>query len=128
MNEAVWARGIRHPPIKIKIKATKEPDSDIVKVELAEMPKQLGLKKIREEKIGKEAAETKKKKTVEEKPLESEEAQKEKEEKKKDEKEKKASVVEAGKQFEKSAARQAKHRESFKTKESKHEFRKALQK
>src|SRR3989339_7644 len=35
LNEAVWFRGIRSPPHKIKVKATKI--GDIVKVELAEL-------------------------------------------------------------------------------------------
>ena len=47
---------------------------------------------------------------------------------KKEESEKKASVVEAGKEMEKAAAKQAKHFAVGKIKQPKHQHRKALQK
>lgn len=105
LNEFLWHRGIKHPPHKVKIKAIKE--GDIVKVELADMPKKLELKKARAEKLEKKASESmdKKKKSpkTEEKPEEKTE------EDKKTESEKKASVAEAGKELEKAAAKQVKH-------------------
>ena len=48
LNEALWTRGIRKPPHKIKVKAIKE--GDIVRVELAEFSDKLKFKKAREEK------------------------------------------------------------------------------
>ena len=48
VNEAIWARGIRYPPHKIKIKATKE--GDIVKVEMAQLSPKAIAKKARLEK------------------------------------------------------------------------------
>jgi large subunit ribosomal protein L31e len=35
VNEAIWARGIRNPPRKIRVKMTKD-DEGVVTVELAE--------------------------------------------------------------------------------------------
>lgn len=65
VNEAIWARGIKKPPLKIKVKAIKE--GDVVKVELVNYSKKLELKKKREDKarkveeeIAKAAAEKKK--------------------------------------------------------------------
>src|SRR3990167_11203854 len=55
LNEFVWFRGIRKPPARIKVKARKE--GDIVKVELAEIPKELGFKKTKLEKRDKKASE-----------------------------------------------------------------------
>ncbi len=105
LNEFLWSRGIRNPPHKVKVKAVKE--GDIVRVELVEFSKKLKAKKAREEKIeeaGEKAAEKKKAEAKkEEKP---EEPSKEE---KKEEKEKKASVVEAGKELEKTQHKQAKH-------------------
>ncbi len=49
LNEEIWFRGIKKPPAKIKIKAIKE--GEIVKAELAEMPKELEFKKKKEEKL-----------------------------------------------------------------------------
>ena len=48
VNEAIWARGIKNPPSKIKIKAIKS--GEIVRVELVDIPEKLKYKKIREEK------------------------------------------------------------------------------
>jgi len=131
LNEAVWFRGIRNPPSKIKVKAIKI--GDIVRAELSEMPEKLKFKKLREEKREQKAMEIvkKKKKAIEkikeEKPKEQEET-KETSEKKAEEKEKKSAVVEAGKQRGKAAAKQAKHQVSAKTKQPKHKQRKALEK
>jgi len=49
VNEYIWARGIKNPPHKIKVKAIKQ--GQIVRVELVDMPDKLKFKKIREEKI-----------------------------------------------------------------------------
>lgn len=131
LNEAVWFRGIRKPPIKIKVKAIKE--GDIVRAELAEIPEKLKFKKAREEKREQKAMEaiTKKKtlleKAREEKPK-TEEEMKVEAEKKEEEKEKKSAVVEAGKQMEKEAAKKAKHEVKRKTKEPKRQKRMALAK
>ncbi len=34
INEEIWKRGIQHPPTKIKVKATKFKDQDLVEVTL----------------------------------------------------------------------------------------------
>jgi len=49
INRAVWSRGIKSPPQKITVKATKDKDG-IVKVEFAGLPKKF---KIEEQKIKK---------------------------------------------------------------------------
>ncbi|MDP2628472.1 MAG: 50S ribosomal protein L31e [Nanoarchaeota archaeon] len=111
LNEFIWDRGIKNPVHKVKVKAIKE--GEIVRVELVEIPERLKFKKLREEKReqkSKEVLDGKKKvleKKTEEKPKE--ETAEKIEEKKVEEKEKKASVVEAGKEIEKAAAKQMKH-------------------
>lgn len=121
LNEAVWFRGIKKPPIRIKVKAIKEDDS--VRVELVDFPDKLKFKKLRAEKVLKKATEISKKKPVEEAPK-----PEKTEEEKKDEKEKAAAGEEATKQLEKAAAKQAKHQVGGKTKEPKRKQRKALEK
>ena len=127
LNEAVWFRGIKKPPIKIKVKAIKE--GDIVKVELAEMPDKLKFKKLREEKREQKAIEKvdKKKSAKVEETKEKEGAGKTEEDIKK-EKEKKSAVVEAGQKRGKDAAKRAKHQVGGKTKQPKRQIRKALEK
>jgi large subunit ribosomal protein L31e len=127
LNEVIWARGIRSPPSKIKVRAIKE--GDIVRVTAVDMPNSIKFKKIRKEKVeskGKEIAKKKKEeKAVEtEKPVVEGNAEKKEEEKKEDgkqeishssveakreEKENKAAVVEAGQEIEKTVAKQEKH-------------------
>jgi len=132
LNEAVWFKGIKKPPIKIKVKAVKE--GEIVKVELAEMPEKLKFKKLREEKRDKKAKEIiEKKKSMMEKAKESMQKPKEEvrtEEEKVEEKEKKSAVVEAGKKLEKEAAKKTKHetKTAGKMTKQKHHIRKALAK
>ena len=125
LNETLWHRGIKNPPSKIKVLAVKE--GDIVKVSVVDMPESIKFKKLREEKIkgkAKEIAEKRK----EEKKAEEEVKKPEVEEKeKKEEEEKKAAIVEAGKEMEKTAAKQMKHQQKQK-RELKHRFRQALQK
>ncbi len=132
LNEAVWFKGIKKPPIRIKVKAVKE--GDIVRVELSDMPEKLKFKKLREEKRERKAKEIfEKKKSMMAKAKES--MQKPKEEKqtqeeKVEEKEKKSAVVEAGKEIEKAAAKQTKHatKTAGKMTQQKHRVRKALAK
>lgn len=134
VNEFIWARGIKNPPHKIKVKAIKQ--GDIVKVELVDMPDKLKFKQIREEKIETDAkAKIESKKTMMQKAKETmqgkgakEEDKESKEEKgkgedkdkdgvedKKEEKEKKKAVQEAGKAMEKEMAKRAKHTTKIKT-------------
>jgi len=132
LNEAVWARGIKNPPSKIKVTAVIE--NGIVRAELAEFSEKLKFKKIKEEKREQKAAEagTKKKTLLEKAKKAKEESEKpaseEEKEKKNQESEKKSAVIEAGKQMEKAAAKQMKHQVGGKTKEPKHKIRKALAK
>jgi len=104
LNEFLWNRGIRYPPHKIKVKAT--PEGENIRVELAEIPKKIELKKIRKEKIENKAMAIAEKKKAEAKPKEK---KPEEEDKKEEEKEKKAAVVEEGKEIEKSEAKKMKH-------------------
>jgi large subunit ribosomal protein L31e len=132
LNEALWARGIRKPPHKIKVKAVKKGDS--VFVELADMPAKFKFKKAREERRLQKAKDLLEgKKTVEkskedvEKPVVEEKGGVEK---KVEEKEKKSAVVEAGKEIGKAAAKQSKHatKTAGKMTQQKHQVRKALAK
>lgn len=123
LNEFVWTRGIRKPPIKVKVKAVKE--GDIVRVELSDMPEKMKFKKARLEKREKEAAEIGKKKKKEEKP--EEKTMEKTEEEKKEEKEKAKAGEEAGKELGKAAARTTKHQTKV-SKQPKRQKRKALAK
>ena len=117
LNEFVWLRGIKKPPMKIKVKAIKE--GDIVRAELVDFPDKLKFKKLKEEKISQKAREAvDKKKTLMEKAKESMQKQtpeaevkteKLTEEKVIEETEKKAAVVEEGKELEKAKAKENKH-------------------
>ena len=132
LNEMIWLRGIKKPPIKVKVKATKE--GDIVKAELIDFPDNLKFKKLREEKKEKEGEEISKRKKTETKAEEKTKVEKTGEEKKEDkekkteEKEKKASVVEAGAKLEKAEAKKTKHSTKAigKISRQKHQIRKAL--
>lgn len=126
VNEFLWARGIKNPPHKIKVKATKE--GDIVKVSLVDMPTKLKFKKAREEKINSEA--TKKAKPKKEKVEEKSELDKNNNgiKDKVEEKEKKTSLVEAEEAEEKEEHKEAKHETKLDSKKPKHEFRQALEK
>jgi len=127
LNEAMWFKGIKKPPHKIKIKATKE--GDIVKAELVELPDKLKFNKLREEKREKAGEEiAKKKKKVEKEEKQEEKKSEQTEEQKKEEKEKARAGEEAEKQIEKAAAKQMKHQAGGKTKEPKRQKRVALQK
>ncbi|MBL7058838.1 60S ribosomal protein L31 [Candidatus Pacearchaeota archaeon] len=146
LNEQVWTRGIKKPPVKVKIKAIKE--NGIVRVELLDLPDKIKFKKKRFEKIEARAQESLEKKksfmekakegmqqpakttsTEEAKSKETEKKEDEKvEEKKEDEKEKKSAVIEAGNKMEKVAAKQAKHQTTPKMKQPKRPQRKSLAK
>ncbi|MEM3091158.1 MAG: 50S ribosomal protein L31e [Candidatus Pacearchaeota archaeon] len=126
LNEYIWARGIKNPKTKVKVKAWKE--GEIIKVELSEIPQSLMFKKIklerREQKV-KEILDKKEIKKQEEKSTES--LKPEEIEKKEEEMEKKASVIESEKGMEKKIARIQKHETKI-SKKPKRPFRKALQK
>ena len=135
VNEFIWARGIKNPPHKIKVKAIKKGEN--VHVELVDLPDKLKFKKLREEKLEREAKDIKeKKKSMMEKAKES--MQGKKEEKTKDEKdegedkkvvaEKKEAVKEEGKALEKSKAKQAKHSVGGKDKQPKRPVRQVMNK
>jgi len=139
LNEFLWARGIKNPPHKVKVKAVKE--GDVVKVELVDYTDKLKFKKARQDKAEKAQVDAKDKKKAEAKTVaesakkESEETKKESEktleektEDKKEEKEKKSSVVEAGKERGKAKHKEAKHQTQIKAKQPKHQIRKALEK
>jgi large subunit ribosomal protein L31e len=135
LNEQIWVRGIKKPPVKIKVKAIKQ--DNIVRVELADMPDRLKFKKKRFEKIEADAQEAlEKKKSFMEKAKEglqpgqstSETPVPESEEKKEEEQEKKSAVVEAGAKMEKAAAKKTKHQAAGKAKQPKRPQRKSLAK
>lgn len=67
VNEYIWARGIKNPPHSVKVKVVKNADGT-VKVDLVNYPDKLKFKKLRQEKMAKEAKEAvDKKKTLKEK-------------------------------------------------------------
>ena len=135
LNESIWIRGIKKPPIKVRVKAFR--DGEIIKVELSELPEKLKFKKAKLEKREQKATEVVTKKKVEK----TEEVQKQEEKTKeetrpsvvkseeeiKEEKEKKAAVVQAGKEMEKKIAKREKHQTKI-SKQPKRQFRQALQK
>lgn len=133
LNQAIWQRGIKHPPNKIKVKAIKESGSDEVRAELVNFPDKIKFKKLREERINKNAVETvESKKGLMEKAKETLSSQKqeksEKSEEKQEEKEREKTSAGATKAIEKEAAKQTKHQTKSMPKEPKHQRRMALQK
>lgn len=117
LNEFVWGRGIKNPPSKIKVKATKE--GDIVRVELVNYPDSIKFKKARAERQTSEHKEKVAKKKVEQKT----------EEQKTAEVEKKESVIETGIKENKEKHKEEKHETKMQTKDSeKKPFRQALKK
>jgi large subunit ribosomal protein L31e len=108
LNEEMWFRGIRKPPVRIKVKTTKYSDG-FVKVELAELPQVLKFKAEREKR--KLAAK------IEEKPGEAKPGEKpaeakvegKAEEKKTEAKEKAASGKEKELKVAKAEAKEKKH-------------------
>ncbi len=140
LNEALWFRGIKNPPHKIKVKAVKE--GEIIRVELVDFSDKLKFKKLRHEKIEKKAKEgIQKKKSLMEKTKESLKPSEKSEDKdndgvedtlkgtsQKEIKEKQESVKEAGAKLEKEMAKKAKHSTGGKTKQKTQPVRKALAK
>lgn len=133
LNQFLWAKGIKKHPHKIKVKA-KRSGEDII-VELVDYPNNLKFKKLREEKIGKEALEAiDKKKTMMQKmkenlqkPAEEKDKDKNGVDDKKEAEEKAKASVEATQEFQKKQAKTAKHQTEKPTKATK-PFRQALQK
>ncbi len=114
LNEYLWARGIKNPPHKVKVKAVKS--GDIVKVELIEYPEKLKFKKMREEKLKEEAKKkVESKKTIMEKAKETMQSKKQDDknkdgiEDKKEEKIKEETSKEAEEKIEKEIAKKEKH-------------------
>ncbi len=126
LNEVLWSRGIRSPPARIKVLAIKE--GDIVRVSAVNLPNSIKFKKLREERIGSKAKQIAEKKKEEKKAEETEKPIVENTEKKEEQKENKASVIEAGKEMEKAAAKQMKHEQKQDMKQPKRQRRMALQK
>jgi len=131
LNEALWFRGIKRPPHKIKVKVVKE--GEIVRVELADVPDKLKFKKLREEKREQKISDMKKK-VVPKTETKSEDKNKDGIEDKnkkskissspaeassdeREESEKKASVVEEGEKLEKEMAKKTKHTKKESVKE-----------
>ena len=123
LNESVWFRGIRKPPVKIKVRAVKE--GDIIRVEAVELSEKLKFKKARLEKREQNAMEVISKKKAAMKP---EEKVEKTEEEKKEEKEKAKAGEEAAKQIEKAAAKRVKHSDKTIKHQPKRQQRKALAK
>jgi large subunit ribosomal protein L31e len=139
LNQFLWAKGIRKHPHKIKVKAIKEGENIIV--ELVDYPNNLKFKKLREEKIGKEALEAiDKKKTMmqkmkenlqkpvgDEKEVEDKDKNKDGLDDKEEESQKQKASAEATQDFQKKEAKKAKHQTEKPAKAVK-PFRQALQK
>ncbi|MBI5803510.1 60S ribosomal protein L31 [Candidatus Pacearchaeota archaeon] len=123
LNEQIWARGIKKPPAKIKIKAVKQ--GEIVIVELSEMDEKLKFKKARIEKREQKAKEVSegKKKVVEEKHKHKHEEG----EKTEESKEKEKTSAQETMKLEKETAKKMKH-ETKQSKAPKRQKRMALQK
>jgi large subunit ribosomal protein L31e len=116
LNEAVWHNGIRSPPHKIKVKAVKD-EKGIVHAELAEPSNVLKFKKLREDKINKEArAAVEKKKSLMDKAKETMKGTGTKEEPNTEE----AAKSEENKEKEKTSAQATQNREKETAKQSKH--------
>lgn len=125
LNEKMWARGIRKPLGRIKVKARKYDNGNVI-VELVEVPASVKFRIIREKRLGEKPVEEKKKEEKKvEKPEETAEEKKEKEEKKEAVK---SAVVEAGLEQQKKAAREIKHQVQTQHQIKKPLARKALQK
>jgi large subunit ribosomal protein L31e len=116
LNEEIWARGIKKPLSKVKVKVVKR-SSGIVNVELAEVPDAVKYKKAKDEKFHKTAENVKTPKHSEEK-TEQTEAEKEKEE----------AVKESSEKVAKAQAKEMKHTTTAKHKQTKTPVRKVMKK
>jgi len=123
LNEQMWFRGIKKPPVKIKVKAVKQ--GDVVRVELVDYSDKLKFKKLREKKKEKAAEEVGKKKK-QEKVEKVKNVQTEEE--KKIEKEKSKAGEEVMKKIEKAAAKELKQSVGGKKMQKTQPVRKALAK
>lgn len=103
LNEFVWARGIRNPPFKVKVKVRK--DGENVIAELFELPEKMRFHQERMKKMSDKGEAGKPKKVAEKE----EKAEEKTEEQKKETEEKKASTVEGMEKMEKQASKVAKH-------------------
>lgn len=121
LNQEVWFRGIKKPPVKIKVKAVKR--DGIVYAELAEIPDKVKFDMAKAEKFHKVPEKAKAPKIA---PTENEETKTEEE--KTDEKEKEKASVEAGLAKQKKAAKSAKHTSEGSHKQKSAPVRKALKK
>jgi len=110
LNQEIWFRGIKNPPVKIKVRAIKR--NGIVEVKLAEIPEKVKWDMKRDEKKKeadkKQITEIKKKEKAEEGIKEGRAGDEKKEE---DKEEDKKSVVEAGLKAQKQQSKDAKHTE-----------------
>jgi large subunit ribosomal protein L31e len=131
LNQFMWARGIKNPPSKIKVKVTKKGEN--VLVDLVNYPNKLKFSKARAEKQEKEALETiENKKSLMKKMKENlqkpkEEETEENKDKAKEAEEKTKTSAESTKELEKAQAKQAKH-QTEKPKKASKPMRVALQK
>jgi len=73
VSHLVWARGIRHPPRKIRVKLTKDDDGNVLisKYEEEKKVEEKPKEKKEEKKVEEKPKEKKEEKKVEEKPKES---------------------------------------------------------
>ncbi len=133
LNEELWFKGIRKPPIKIKVKCRKFEDDRVV-VELSELSEKARWKKVKEEKLEKVSEKKKDEKKVEEearKKAEEEAKKREGEEEggreEEEKEEKEEAVKEAGLKEADRKAREIKHKAKMK-KGKLYIQRKALQK
>jgi large subunit ribosomal protein L31e len=132
LNQFLWAKGIRKHPHKIKVKAKKVGEN--IMVELVDYPNNLKFKKLREEKIAKDALQSiDNKKSMMQKAKESlqkpadEDKDKDGLNDKEEAAEKTKTSAEATQKFEKAQAKQAKH-QTEKPKKASQPVRVALQK
>lgn len=135
LNEELWFKSIGKPPAKIKVKAKRLEDGNIL-VELAELSEKVKWKKAREEKAkeeGKKKKEERKKEEEKEeevkegKPEEKGEVEEKEVKKGEEEKEKEKATIEAGLKQAEKKAKEVKHETKIK-REPKRQFRQALQK
>ena len=124
LNESIWMKGIRKPPIKIRIRVVR--DGEFVRVESVELSDKLKFKKSRLEKREEKGLEAVTKKEADEK-LEEKVKTEQTEEEKKEEKEKAKAGEEATKELGKVAARKVKQ-VATKTTQPKRQIRKTLAK
>jgi large subunit ribosomal protein L31e len=106
LNNEIRFRGMQKPPAKIKVRATKYDDGEVV-ARLVEIPKHIEFELARKAKKMAEKLIEKKDEKVQEKPVE--EKKEESKETKEDSKEKEASSKIAEQAIEKAAAKQEKH-------------------